>query len=183
MIKKEVTYVNPLNDEEVTETLHFNLSKGELIELELQTPGGVAELWKRVGASQDKGFIYGELKKLLILAYGVKSADGTKFVKNDRIREEFEGSEAYSEFLTQLLTDTDLAVSFMNGIMPKDLATEVDKIKARQELQTVSEDPAVSEAPTIREPTGPKIITHSEAAEMDRDELMSGIATGKYAFG
>ena len=44
-------------------------------------------------------------KKLVIMAYGVKSLDGRQFVKNDKIREEFASTVAYSDIFMELAHD------------------------------------------------------------------------------
>ena len=58
-------------------------------------------------------------------AYGVKSPDGLRFIKNDEVREEFSQTQAYSELFMKLALDADAASKFVNGIMPADLANDI----------------------------------------------------------
>ena len=123
MLKKTVTYTD-YNDNERTEDFYFHLSKAELMEMEMGTEGGFAEMIKRVVASQDAPSIIKIFKDLVLKAYGQKSPDGKRFIKNDSLREEFSQTEAYSEIFMELATDSDAAAAFINGIMPAEVAKQ-----------------------------------------------------------
>ena len=123
MLKKTVTYTD-YNDNERTEDFYFHLSKAELMEMEMGTEGGFAEMIKRVVASQDAPAIIKIFKDLVLKAYGQKSPDGKRFIKNDSLREEFSQTEAYSEIFMELATDSDAAAAFINGIMPAEVAKQ-----------------------------------------------------------
>jgi hypothetical protein len=62
------------------------------------------------------------------MSYGKKSMDGKRFIKNATMREEFESSEAYSTLFMELVTVTDSAIEFMNGIIPADMAVEAAEV-------------------------------------------------------
>ena len=122
MLKKTVKYTD-YNGVERTEDLYFNLNKAELMEMELCTTGGMAEMIKKIVAAQDTPSIIKIFKDIVLKAYGVKSDDGKRFIKNDAIREEFVQTEAYSIIFMELATDADAAAKFVNGIMPADIPT------------------------------------------------------------
>lgn len=126
MLKKKVTYTD-YNGVERTEDFYFNLSKAEIMELELGTTGGFAEMIQKVVAAQDGPTIVKIFKDLVLKAYGEKSADGKRFVKSDEIATAFSQTEAYSQIFMELATDADAAAKFINGIIPKDMADEVAK--------------------------------------------------------
>lgn len=126
MLKKKVTYTD-YNGVERTEDFYFNLSKAEIMELELGTTGGFAEMIQKVVAAQDGPTIVKIFKDLVLKAYGEKSADGKRFVKSDEIATAFSQTEAYSQIFMELATDADAAAKFINGIVPKDMADEVAK--------------------------------------------------------
>ena len=117
MLKKTITYTD-YNDNTRTEDFYFNLSEAELMEMEMSTVGGLAESIQKIVAAQDAPSIIKIFKDLVLKAYGVKSADGKRFIKNSAIREEFEQTEAYSELFMELATDADAAAEFVNGIGP-----------------------------------------------------------------
>lgn len=117
MLKKTITYTD-YNGTERTEDFYFNLTKAEIMEMELGTTGGLAEMIQKVVAAQDAPSIIKIFKDLVLRAYGEKSADGKRFIKNDEIREAFSQTEAYSNLFMELATDADAASAFVNGIVP-----------------------------------------------------------------
>ena len=120
MLKKPFTYTD-YNGVERTEDHYFNLNKAEVMEMEMSTKGGLAEMIQRIIAAQDAPAIIKIFKDLIRKSYGVKSADGKRFIKNDEIWAEFEQSEAYSMLFMELATDAEAASQFINGIVPADL--------------------------------------------------------------
>ena len=130
MFKITETY-NDYNGVERTEDFLFHLNKAELMEMELGTTGGLAESIQKVVAAQDTPSIIKVFKDLVLKAYGVKSADGKRFMKEDEngrpYYKDFVETEAYSQIFMRLSTDADAAAKFVNGIMPADLAKNIDQ--------------------------------------------------------
>ena len=124
MLKKTITYVD-YNGSERTEDFYFNLSKAEIMEMEMSTSGGLAEMINRIVAAQDVPAIIKIFKDLILKAYGEKSPDGKKFVKSDAISTDFAQTEAYSQLFMELATDADAAAKFVNGIIPADMSSQV----------------------------------------------------------
>lgn len=121
MLKKTITYTD-YNGQERTEDFYFNLNKAEIMEMEMGTAGGLAENIQKIVSAQDAPAIIKIFKNLVLRAYGEKSADGKRFIKNDELREAFSQTEAYSELFMQLATDADEAAKFINGIVPSDIS-------------------------------------------------------------
>ena len=121
MLKKTITYTD-YNGTERTEDHYFNLSKAELAEMEMGTAGGLAEMLNRIVAAQDAPAIMKVFKDLILKAYGIKSADGKRFIKSEEISTEFIQTEAYSVLFMELITDADAIAAFINGIVPADMA-------------------------------------------------------------
>lgn len=121
MLKKTITYTD-YNGQERTEDFYFNLNKAEIMEMEMSTAGGLAENIQKIVSAQDAPAIIKIFKDLVLRAYGEKSADGKRFIKNDELREAFSQTEAYSELFMQLATDADEAAKFINGIVPSDIS-------------------------------------------------------------
>ena len=117
MLKKTFTYID-YNGVERTEDHYFNLSKAELMEMELSTTGGLAEMINKIVAAQDAPAIVKVFKELVLKAYGQKSADGRRFIKSKELADEFAQTEAYSQLFMELATDADAASKFVNGIVP-----------------------------------------------------------------
>lgn len=129
MLKKTITYTD-YNDVERTEDFYFNLNKAELMEMEMSTTGGLAEMIKKIVAAQDSAAIIKVFKDLVLKAYGEKSADGKRFLKVDEnghpLSKNFEQTEAYSILFMELATDADEAAKFINGIVPADAAAKAN---------------------------------------------------------
>lgn len=117
MLKKTITYTD-YNGNERTEDFYFNLTKAEIMELEMSTSGGFVEMIKRIVSAQDAPTIIKIFKELVLKAYGEKSADGKRFKKNEEITTAFAETEAYSQLFMELATDADAAAAFVNGIVP-----------------------------------------------------------------
>lgn len=124
MLKKTITYTD-YNGVERTEDFYFYLSKADLMEMEMGTTGGFAEMIQKVVNAQDAPAIIKIFKDLILKAYGEKSADGKRFIKNDEIRDAFSQTEAYSQLFMELATDSDAAGKFVNGIMPADVSEKI----------------------------------------------------------
>lgn len=122
MLKKTITYTD-YNGNERKEDFYFNLSKAEIMEMEMSTTGGLAEMIQKVVATQDAPAIIKIFKDLVLKAYGEKSADGKRFIKNEELATAFSQTEAYSILFMELATDADAAAKFVNGIVPADIDT------------------------------------------------------------
>ena len=157
MIKKTVTYTN-YNDEEVTEDFFFNLTKAELVELELSEKDGLAETLQAIVKEEDGKQIVEYFKKIILMGYGEKSSDGRRFIKNEALREEFSQTEAFSELFIELATDAGAAATFINGLVPAKLVAEV-------EAQVAKEKAALEGTP----------IEPKSARDMSREELLEAL--------
>ena len=120
MFKKVVTYTD-YNDVQRTETFYFNLTKAEVLEMELSTTGGLSSMIQGVIDAQDTPQLIKIFKELVLKAYGEKSPDGRRFIKTPEITEAFSQTEAYSEIFMELATDDKAATAFVQGITPKGL--------------------------------------------------------------
>ena len=118
MYKKTITYED-YNNVTRTEDFYFNLTQAELAEMEFGTSGGLADMLTQISKSMDQPSIVAMFKKIILAAYGVKSADGKYFRKNDEIRNDFMSTEAYSILFMELASDSDSASEFINGVIPK----------------------------------------------------------------
>ncbi len=128
MIKITKTYTD-FNDNERTEDFFFHLTEAEVMEMQMSTTGGLAEMIQRIVASQDAPAIIKIFKDLVMKAYGVKSPDGREFIKNQQLRDSFAQTQAYSDIFMELATDADAAARFVNGIVPAKLAKQAAEMK------------------------------------------------------
>ena len=117
MLKKTITYTD-YDGNPRTEDFYFNLSKAEVAEMELSEIGGLSTLLKKIIAERNNKKIIELFKDLILRAYGEKSPDGKRFVKNQELRDAFCQTEAYSELFMELAGNAEAAVAFVNGITP-----------------------------------------------------------------
>ena len=123
MLSKTMTYVD-YNGVERKETFYFNLSKAELMQMQLGTTGGLSDKLQKIIDTKDGVAIINFFKDLVLKAYGEKSEDGKYFRKSKEISESFSQTEAYSDLFMSLAMDANAAAEFVNGIIPKDLAEQ-----------------------------------------------------------
>lgn len=119
MLVKTITYTD-YNGEERTEDFYFNMTKAEITEMELTTEGGFGAMVTRITQAKDVPSIIKVFKELILKAYGVKSPDGKRFIKSEKLSEEFAQTEAYSELFVELASNSKSAAEFINGIVPTD---------------------------------------------------------------
>lgn len=139
MLKKTITYTD-YNGNQRTEDFYFNLSKAELMEMEMSTTGGLTEMVKRIIQTQNTPEILKVFKTIILKSYGVKSDDGKRFIKKADLTEEFEQTEAYSNLFMELLQDEKKAADFINGLLPADIAKQVEEqqnLENKQQLLDV----------------------------------------------
>lgn len=129
MLTKKIKYTD-YNGTEREETFCFNLTKAELMEMEMSTSGGLAEMIQNIVQTQDAPAIIKVFKDLVLKAYGEKSPDGKRFMKVNNagvpLSIGFSQTEAYSQLFMELATDADKAAEFINGIVPKDMQQDTN---------------------------------------------------------
>ena len=135
MLKKTITYTD-YNNVVRTEDFYFNLSKAEIMEMELTVSGGYSDMIQRIVDAQDFPTIVELWKELILKAYGEKSPDGKRFIKNDEIRDAFMQTEAFSNLFMELSLDADAAAKFVNGIMPANWDVEKATLAAKMAAKT-----------------------------------------------
>lgn len=132
MLKKTMTTVD-FGGTERTEDYYFNLTKAEIMEMQLCTDGGFVETVKKIVEAKNQLELTRLFKKIICASYGVLSPDGRKFVKNQQVLDDFMATQAYSDLYIELLSgDGKAAEDFVNGILPKDLTNEAAKTPVSQ---------------------------------------------------
>lgn len=121
MLKKTITYVDYDGNERV-EDHFFNLSRAEVVDMEMSIQGGLTAMVKKIIAAQDNVTLYKTFKDMILASYGEKSLDGKRFVKiapdGHRLVDDFIQTEAYSVLLMELVQNSEAASDFFNKIMP-----------------------------------------------------------------
>lgn len=126
MFKKTITYTD-YDGNERTEDFRFNLSKAEYVMFENSVIGGMSKEIERAMAMQNGPRILEIFKDLVDRSYGVKTADGRRFMKSPELLQEFRETEAYVNLFMELVTDPEAGKAFLRGVSPSDMITELDK--------------------------------------------------------
>lgn len=172
MLRKPVTFKD-FDGQKVTKDFYFNLTKAELIRLQVSMRGGLAERLQLIGRldpneGENSKLILSTFENILKSAYGVRLENGA-FVKGEEHWAAFETTEAYSELFMQLVTNAKYAAEFIKGILPEDMELgDVEDLPLTPE----SEDdvPPESDLPEwIRDRREP---TMDEVTKMSQDELL-----------
>ena len=126
MIKKTITYVD-YNGEERKEDYFFNLTKAEVMEMQLSKAESFSEYLKDIIAAKDVPAIADIFKKIILKSYGERSIDGRMFrkiaVDGHKLADDFAQTEAFSELYTELATNEQKADEFIRGVLPKEYAS------------------------------------------------------------
>lgn len=139
MLKREIKYED-FDGNQTSEICYFNISKPELIELEVEYDQGFGRMLEQIVESKDNRELVKRFKEIVLMAYGVKSDDGKRFIKSEQLRTEFSQTAAYQALFMELATDDNAAVIFLRGILPKDMLAEIDKAE-KQNVQTLPVPP------------------------------------------
>lgn len=142
MLKRTIKFED-FDGNECTEDFYFNISKPEMIELEVDNPKGFTAWMQGIIAAKDHKVLIEQFKRIVLLAYGEKSEDGRLFVKNDEIKNNFANSAAYISLFTELATNDDTAADFLLSILPKDM-TEESRKKLDEDRKKAAEEAAAS---------------------------------------
>lgn len=130
MYKKTIEYTD-YNGGERVEDFYFNLSKAELMEMEMSIPGGMKEMLEKIISEQDTAKIIEMFKKIILKSYGQKSDDGKRFIKSPEMAKEFSETEAYSVLFMELAQDAQKAAEFINGIIPSGLKPDEKQLEEK----------------------------------------------------
>ena len=122
---KETIVFTDFNGKERKEDHYFNLTKAELIKLQMGIKGGLVEHLSNAIQNEDSPVVIEVFEKLIRTSYGRKNADGIHFDKSPELFEAFESSPAYSELFVKLLTDDDASDRFMRGVIPAEMAASL----------------------------------------------------------
>ena len=130
MLKKTIKYTD-YNGVERNEDFYFNLTKAEIMEMQMGTTGGFADYIAALVKTQNMPEIVRIFKDIVLKAYGEKSQDGKRFIKTDdnghSLAKAFSETEAFSILYLELATDSKEAAKFINGIVPQDMEISEEK--------------------------------------------------------
>lgn len=121
MLKQTINFKD-FNGVEREETLYFNLTEAELVDMQADSEEGIQKDMMDAVKAKDMRKLLDFVKMLVHGAYGVRDKDGIHFHKSPEITAAFVNSAMYSPLLLSLFQDEGTrAEQFINGLMPADL--------------------------------------------------------------
>lgn len=137
MVTENITYVD-YDGETVTEEMNFHLTDFEVTEIAMELPDELTdnikadatpvELIDAIATVLGKKGLLNFVKRMVIKAYGKKQQvlnGKPKFIKNEKITEEFANSMACHSFIMELITDNDKSNKFFANIVPEKVASHM----------------------------------------------------------
>lgn len=132
MLKQTITY-RDFNGKERTEDHWFNISKSEAVKL------GITTDLERISRATNGQEVMDTFEKLMRMGYGIRSVDGSQFIKNDRYFDEFQSTGAYDQLFMDLVTDADFGAKFCNEMISSALPTTNGSVPTPEETMRRSE--------------------------------------------
>lgn len=126
MIKETLTYTD-YNGEERTAEYRFHMSQVEWIRFDRKY-GGIQSYLEKAIRNGDEYAAMNMFEDLVQTAYGEKSSDGIRFEKSKEITDSFVQTEAYSNFIYDMLTNESRAIDFFNRLKPADNKSVVNSV-------------------------------------------------------
>ena len=159
MFKHTIKYTD-YNGTPREEQFLFNLSRAELMKMELSTTAGFEEKIRMLIATKNNAEIMNIYEDLILNSYGIKSEDGRRFIKSEELKNQFKQSEAYSELLMQLLGDDKFQAEFLNGIINgTNVPVEIDDGEAIKKLKELGYDTSAIEAALSEKNATNKVVS------------------------
>lgn len=137
MFKKTITFED-FNGIKQTQDFYFHLSKADLLAMATDGNAMMARIQGIIDAKDGKA-ILSELRDFIELAAGLRSEDGSRFIKTSEAKSVLMDSPAFDELLMELATNTDASVEFVQQLIPQKMQ---DELKAQLE-KNVKSDQAV----------------------------------------
>lgn len=123
MLSRTIKYTN-FNGEEKELIAYFHLGKADLARI-AANPQFLEDMNQAV-ANKDTKTMLAKIEELVRLSYGVRSADGERFVKSKEVQDAFIQSAAYEELLLDLLTGDGTSFNqFIKGVLPPKLMEQL----------------------------------------------------------
>lgn len=131
-MKKMTIKYTDFNGVEREEDFWFNLTEAEIMDMNLSKKGGLEAVIKQIINTQDVPALAELFKSIINKSYGIKSPDGRNFVKSEKILADFVSTQAYSNMYMMLITNTDKATEFINGVVGEQIAAKAKNIDVKK---------------------------------------------------
>lgn len=141
MLKRTIKFESHFDGTEKTRVLYFHLGKMDLTRI-AANPVFLQEM-EEAARKGDKHVMLQKIEELVRMSYGVRKEGTDEFVKTKEVQDEFIASQAYEEFVFDLLTGTnENFMSFIQGIFPPKLMDQLRQRVSSGEIPDPFAEPA-----------------------------------------
>lgn len=165
MFKKTITF-RDFNDQEQTQDFYFHMSKAELLTMAADGNAMMARIQRIIDAKDGRAILQ-EFRDIIEASIGMRSEDGSRFIKDQAAKSALMDSPAYDELLMELCTSADAASQFVRELIPEKMQEEMRK-HLTQGQKEEDRDP-------FKQPTAddPRPIWMKEERNPTHQELMN----------
>lgn len=172
MFKKTIKFED-FNGQEQTRDFYFHLSKAELMALASDGENSMQSRVKRITESQDGIAVLNEFRALIQMSVGMRSEDGSRFIKSDAAKSELLDSPAFDALLMELITVENGGSDFVQQLVPEKMMKEIlDQAKAAGVPKTGAEEE--DKRPAYQKEN--RAATRAELEAMSKEELVYAMA-------
>lgn len=130
MLRKEISYTD-FNGKPQKDIAYFHMNKAELGKLQMRENGTYIDRLQDLVARRQVEEMFNFVYNLILDSYGERDPEGRKFIKSKELRDDFEQSLAFSEFLMELVSDGNKLSDFITSILPPDMVTGEGNVNAQ----------------------------------------------------
>jgi len=147
MIVKTIEWENLLGEKESGE-FYFSISKGELVKMQMaaidQRTESFTDKLEKIGRYLQGKALIEVIDEVIDVSYGIRSTDKKNFIKTPEDLAFFKSTDAYSELVVELCTNSELCAEFINGVVPAKLRaqvnSEIDNLTKAKTAQQIREE-------------------------------------------
>lgn len=138
MFKTEITTEN-FDGKKVTETLRFNLSQTEMMDLVKADSTFTEEYLRWIVEEKNVEAMFDVIRKLVAVSYGVMSEDGRAFRKKPDDVYDFLHSAAYDALIEKFMSEGNeqFLTEFIVGVFPAKFANSIRQSMTQGQISTV----------------------------------------------
>lgn len=126
MITKTITYED-FEGNQITKKFAFHLTRADFLEIQALV-GDLQDEMRKAQEGNDAVRLIDIIRTIVRISYGEKTVDD-RFIKfgkdGHRLGDDFIVSEAYSELLTDFITNENSLVEFVKNVLPTNLARQL----------------------------------------------------------
>lgn len=168
MFKKTIEFTD-FNGQQISQDFYFHLSKAELLAMAADGKTMMDRIQRLIDTNDGRA-ILAEFTEIIKQAAGVRSEDGSRFIKTDEAKSVLMDSPAFDELLMELATNANASAEFVNQLIPKKMQQEMltQMGKKSEETSDPFKEQEDNRPAWMKEHRNP---TNEELMKMGPDEL------------